>query len=115
MSEIVNIFERTCFSYHPQIEGTPTPSEWLNNSAADHWGNTKNDALRIEYEKLLANGVSNVHYVFANDLFVYGGHTLTPGPEGRDVNPTVAGIHSSDLGQYEIASYYIEMLPQIIS
>ena len=40
---------------------------------------------------------------------------LTPGEEGLDVNPTVGGIHSSDLGQYEIADFYMGFLPSIIN
>ena len=97
-------------------EGTPTPNEWLNSSSTGVWKNAKNAALFAEYTKLVAKGVAGLHYVDANELFIYGGsRSLTPGVEGKDVNPTVCGIHSSDLGQYEIASFYVGMLPAILA
>ena len=37
------------------------------------------------------------------------------GSEGKDVNPTVCGIHSSDLGQYMIADFYSKFLPPLIA
>ena len=52
-----------------------------------------------------------LHYVSANELFK---PSLTPGPEGLDANPTVGGVHSSDLGQFEIANFYANFLPTII-
>jgi hypothetical protein len=94
-------------------EGTPTPGDWLNSSVNRHWGNGKNSALAAEYDKLIAGGEDPklLHYVSANQLF---SKTLTPGPEGRDTNPTVCGIHSSDLGQYEIAEFYTGFLPTVM-
>ena len=41
--------------------------------------------------------------------------SLTAGPEGLDVNPTVGGVHSSDLGQYEIADFYVGFLPSVLA
>ena len=40
---------------------------------------------------------------------------LFAGPEGLDANPTVGGIHSSDLGQYEIADFYVGFLPSVLA
>jgi hypothetical protein len=40
---------------------------------------------------------------------------LFAGPEGLDANPTVGGIHSSDLGQYEIADFYVGFLPSVMA
>ena len=97
-------------------EGTPTPGEWLNNSATRTWGNSRNAALRAVYEQLLASGDENLTYVFAKDLFVYsGGRSLTPGAEGREVNPTVDGVEASDLGQYEIAEFYVALFKKLIA
>jgi hypothetical protein len=93
-------------------EGTPTPGDWLNNSVQQVWDNAKNDALHKQYDMLVAEGDKNLHYVEAAQLFK---GVLTPGTEGQDVNPTVCGVHSSDLGQYEIASFYAKMLPSLIA
>ena len=96
-------------------ESTPTPGEWLNNSATQTWGNARNAALRVEYEQLLASGVEGLTYVVASDLFVYsGGRSLTPGAEGREVNPTVDGVEASDLGQYEIAEFYVALFKTLL-
>eukprot|EP01052_Picozoa_sp_SAG31_P018110 SAG31_NODE_1269_length_9066_cov_7.882792_3_plen_98_part_00 len=77
------------------------------------WGNVKNAALAAEYLKLLDGGEDPklLHYVGASPLF---SKTLTPGPEGRDVNPTVSGVHWSDVGQYEIAEFYFTFLPTVM-
>lgn len=69
-------------------------------------------ALRAEYAKLLAEGVEGLHYVEAGSLFR---DRITPGPEGWEVNPTVCGVHSSDLGQYEIADFYAGWLPTLLN
>ena len=95
-------------------EGTPTPADWLNSSVNSEWANPKNLALRVEFDKLTAAGVKHLHYVGANELFNFALKD-GPGTEGADVNPTVGGIHSSDLGQYEIAEWYARYLPPIIS
>ena len=62
---------------------------------------------------LLAGGedASRLHYVSANELFR---KALTAGPEGLWANPTVGGIHSSDLGQFEIADWYVGYLPSVL-
>ena len=56
----------------------------------------------------------DLHYVSANDLFDFDLKDGS-GTEGRDVNPTVCGIHSSDLGQYMIANFYAKFLPPVIA
>jgi hypothetical protein len=96
-------------------EGTPTPADWLNASAnpgAQSASDLRNAALRAEYAKLLAAGVVGLHYVEAGSLFR---DRITPGPEGWEVNPTVCGVHSSDLGQYEIADFYAGWLPAVLN
>ena len=94
-------------------EGTPTPADWLNSSVHGVWPDEKNAALRSQYEALLAGGedASRLHYVSANELFR---KALTAGPEGLWANPTVGGIHSSDLGQFEIADWYVGYLPSVL-
>ena len=82
-------------------EGTPYPAEWLDGPPfADA---AKNKALRNAYNTLLTSGVQNLHYVEGKDLF-----------KNPLVNPTVGGVHSSDLGQYEIADYYVGYLPTVL-
>lgn len=98
-------------------EGTPTPADWLNDDSNGTWANPKNAALREQYNKLLAGGGAaskHLHYVSANDLFDFDLKDGS-GAEGRDVNPTVCGIHSSDLGQYMIANFYAKFLPPVIA
>ena len=75
--------------------------------------NPSNVALRVQYAALLATGEDPalLHYVSTDQLFR---KVLTPGAEGRDVNPTVGGVHSADLGQYEIADFYVTFLPTIL-
>jgi hypothetical protein len=83
-------------------EGTPYPAEWLNGPPfADA---SKNKALRDAFNTLIANGVKNLHYVEGKNLF-----------KNPFVNPTVGGVHSSDLGQYEIADYYVGYFPTILN
>lgn len=94
-------------------EGTPTPGDWLNASTTGVWSNEKNDALRSQYEALIKGGEAPdlLHYVSAAELFKT---SLTNGVEGLYANPTVGGVHSSDLGQYEIADFYTHFLPAVI-
>lgn len=84
-------------------EGTPTPADWFNASINGVVPDPRNTALRAQYDALVAAGVTNLHYVTAGELFI---PQLTNGSEGKDVNPTVCGVHSSDLGQYELAAFY---------
>lgn len=96
-------------------EGTPTPGAWLNATTTGDWAasSRKNRALRAQYDSLIHGGenASLLYYVDSLPLFR---KALTPGPEGKDVNPTVCGVHSSDLGQYEIASFYSRFLPDVV-
>ena len=83
------------------VEGTPYPGEWLNGPPfAD---TTKNHALRQSFDELITNGVESLYYVYGKDLF-----------KSPFINPTVGGVHSSDLGQYMIADYYVDFLPTIL-
>ncbi len=86
-------------------EGTPYPAEWLNG--APFSDAAKNAALKAAYEILVAGGDEHLHYVESADLF-------RPAAAGL-VNPTVGGTHSSDLGQYMIADYYVRALPRILA
>eukprot|EP00940_MAST-03C_sp_MAST-3C-sp2_P000994 g994.t1 len=82
-------------------EGTPYPAEWLNGPPyADA---AKNAALRSAFEKLASEGIDRLFYVKGEDLF-----------KDPLVNPTVGGVHSSDLGQYEIADFYVRYLPGVL-
>jgi hypothetical protein len=50
------------------------------------------------------DGDKHLSYVYGKDLF-----------KSPLVNPTVGGTHSSDLGQYMIADYYVKYLPIVIT
>ena len=82
-------------------EGTPYPGQWMNGPPFPD--QPKDDALRAAYESLVSSGDKHLHYVHSSDLF-----------KSPLVNPTVAGTHSSDLGQYEIADFYVKTLPGIL-
>ena len=83
-------------------EGTPYPAEWLNGPPyADA---SKNAALKQAFDTLVGSlGVKGLHYVKGSDLF-----------KSEFVNPTVGGVHSSDLGQYMIADFYVKFLPTLL-
>ena len=82
-------------------EGTPYPAEWLDGAPfADA---PKNAALKKSFDALVSAGVESLYYVEGKDLF-----------KNTMVNPTVGGVHSSDLGQYEIADYYVQFLPTVL-
>ena len=66
---------------------------------------SKNEALKNAFDDLVSQGDKHLHYVYGRDLFK---------DLGPLVNPTVGGVHSSDLGQYEIADYYVGALPNIL-
>jgi len=82
-------------------EGTPYPDQWVNGPP--YADGPKNLALQEAYDGLVRAGDKNLHYVRSSSLF-----------KSPLVNPTVGGVHSSDLGQYEIADYYVKALPGII-
>ena len=83
-------------------EGTPYPGEWLNGPP--FMDTPKNVALKKAFDTLVGPlGVTGLHYVKGTDLF-----------DETFVNPTVGGVHSSDLGQYMIANFYVKFLPTIL-
>ena len=63
----------------------------------------KNLALKQAYTKLVAEGVKGLTYVVGKNLF-----------KSPWINPTVGGVHSSDLGQYNVADYYVGLLPKVL-
>ncbi len=84
-------------------EGTPYPAEWLNGSP--YADTAKNEALKQAFDTLVGTlGVKGLYYVKGSDLF-----------KSKLVNPTVGGVHSSDLGQYMIADYYVGFLPAVLA
>ena len=83
-------------------EGTPYPAEWFHG--LPYADAPKNQALKDAFNTLVANGIQNLHYVKGQDLF-----------KNPLINPTVGGVHSSDLGQYEIADYYTGFIPTVLN
>ena len=84
-------------------EGTTYGDFWFQPGT--HSGQVaKRQALRTAYNELKAAGDEHLHYVDGNLLF--GNNSV--------VNPTVGGTHPSDLGHYDIASFYLQYLPTIL-
>jgi hypothetical protein len=54
-------------------------------------------------------GCHSLHYVHGYQLFA------GEEGEGKLTNPTVGGTHPSDLGQYEIADFYVGFLPSVLA
>lgn len=94
-------------------EGTPEGGKWLLQALA-----VKQDgssaALRAEYEKLVAAGDANLHYVRSASLYNASALPSMPG-HPRGSSPTVAGTHPSDLGAFAVAQAYIALLPRLLA
>lgn len=88
-------------------EASPTPGSWLASSVSGDWSTPANAALRTAYNALVAAGDRQLMYVSADKLFQFAPNPL--------VNPTVCGEHPADLGQYEMAEYYVPLLRGIIN
>jgi hypothetical protein len=58
-------------------------------------------ALMDAYNQLQAEGDPALHYVRGSQLFA--------GQEGEGLlaNPTVGGTHPSDIGEYDMAAFYV--------
>lgn len=85
-------------------EGTEYGSAWLNTSVFQFQSAIR-AALHTEYQALLAQGVPNLHYVSQDDLFDAARHLNSP---------TVDGTHPTDLGMYNVATFWSTFLPTIL-
>ena len=86
-------------------EGTTYGGSWLNQEIND--GQTaKRKALKTSYEKLLQDGVTNLHYVNGVEL-------SRDGDMGSSY--TVEGTHLTDVGHGKVAEYYSGVLPGIMN
>jgi hypothetical protein len=83
-------------------EGTPSGDGWANP-------NTKitlnNGAFKAAYVKLLDANVTGLHYIESSSFY---------NATGPLVNPTVGGCHPSDLGAYDVATFYTQYLHSIV-
>lgn len=84
-------------------EGTEYGDDWLGTGVYKGQ-EAKREALHKGFENLVNSGVKELHYVRGTDLFA--ARPL--------VNPTVGGVHPSDLGHREIANFYTSYLPTIL-
>eukprot|EP01060_Flectonema_neradi_P039204 TRINITY_DN8534_c0_g1_i1.p1 TRINITY_DN8534_c0_g1~~TRINITY_DN8534_c0_g1_i1.p1 ORF type:complete len:755 (+),score=134.45 TRINITY_DN8534_c0_g1_i1:71-2335(+) len=89
------------------VEGTLSGPAWISAPAKDAQ-TAKWEALRTSYETLLKEGVKDLHYVTGPQLY-----TIQNDPN-HFINPTVGGVHPTDLGQYAMTQYYTEYLPTIL-
>jgi hypothetical protein len=71
--------------------------------------------LKVAFDSLVSGGDKNLHYVTAPDLVRFkalvanlmGDHVVRLQLPDPLVNPTVGGVHPSDLGQKQMADYWI--------
>jgi hypothetical protein len=65
-------------------------------------------ALRDAYNQLQAEGDPALHYVRGSQLFA--------GQEGEGLlaNPTVGGTHPSDIGEYDMAAFYVPFFRDLL-
>ncbi|KAK3233447.1 hypothetical protein CYMTET_56261 [Cymbomonas tetramitiformis] len=94
-------------SQHPEtpillVTGTTYGSHWLDHESND----VKWRALLSEYNKLVAQGYTRLHLLENSHDQLFARNEL--------INPTVEGIHPSDLGHREIATFYTRYLPNLL-
>eukprot|EP00037_Helgoeca_nana_P028974 m.344136 g.344136 ORF g.344136 m.344136 type:complete len:811 (-) comp27878_c0_seq1:173-2605(-) len=82
-------------------EGTPAGGGWFGEDASQ---TANNRALQAAYTAL-APSDTRLFYVNSSSLFA---------PTGTD-SPTVGGCHPSDLGAHDVASYYVQFLPSLLT
>lgn len=93
------------------VEGTNYTGQWLIPNIgpgvpATWMQPTKRAALRAEYDKLVGNGVKNLHYI--------EGAQLLGGSNVDNESPLVGGVHPSDLGEERMRNFWVKQLPSII-
>ena len=72
----------------------------LNNKEKEN-RDAMNTALKIEYDKMIANGYKNIFYIDSENAL------------GSDYEGTVDGVHFTDLGFKRYADYLIEKLEEL--
>lgn len=94
------------------VEGTNYTNQWLIPNTGPGVPTTwhqpdKRAALLAEYQKLVAAGDKNLHYVRGTQLL---------GQETGDLeSPLVMGVHPSDLGEERLRSFWVKQLPAILA
>lgn len=94
------------------MEGSNYTNQWLIPNTGPGVPTTweqpaKRAALRAEYEKIVAAGDTNLHYVGGGELL---------GQEAGDLeSPLVMGVHPSDLGEERLRSFWVKRLPAILA
>lgn len=91
---------------HPEtpillVEDRVFTNAWLRAGAESFHQNNR-EALKSAYERLVADGIQNLHYLPANDLL------------GNDHEAATDGSHPSDLGMMRYADAYEPELRKII-
>ena len=93
------------------VEGTNYTNQWLIPSTGPGVPATweqpaKRATLRAEYEKLIAAGDANLHYVDGSQLL---------GQDSSDLeSPLVMGVHPSDLGEERLRDFWVRQLPLLL-
>jgi len=83
------------------VENVPYQQGWFLAKNRESYEN-KNAALKAAYDRLIAAGVKNLHYIPCNDLF------------GHDHEATVDGTHATDLGFMRMADAIEPVLRKIM-
>ena len=83
-------------------EGTTYGDHWISPGPNDG----KRAALEAAYQQLVDAGDTPLYLVSNRDDKLFAGDEL--------INPTVGGVHPTDLGHREMAAYYEQLLPKLL-
>lgn len=89
-------FVKSLYQKHPNtpILMVESPNVPLNNVTNVEW--------KKVYDQAKASGINNIHYLPGDDLY------------GDTDNPTVDGVHPTDLGFYQMARHYEPVIREIL-
>ena len=86
----------------------PYGLSWLQNASSSRQKQLLRRAeFRAAYDRLVASGVTGLHYVEGDQLFDFV-------PKGPLWQPTEAGTHPSDLGMASMAEFWIRYLRRLL-
>jgi hypothetical protein len=82
--------------------GTRAGGQWFPPETADK----RNQALSAEFKRLQDSGAPDLYFVGNEEDELYDKDEL--------VNPTVGGVHPTDLGHFEMARYYTKYINSLL-
>ena len=103
------------------VQGTTAGAAWVGNSSGFPTGivgginETANRAATKAAFEALAPKDKHLHFVDGNALYHHKKGDSTDKAWLDHDDPTVGGLHPSDLGHYQIAEFYAAMLPPLLA